>query len=242
MQLLRAGQGRGHRRRHPAAGGLRPGGRRPADPRLGLDVRRDPLRRRAPAGAAAGPSPTPTCATSTRSRPTPRTCCARYRRVLIPEVNLGQLLMLIRARYLIDAVGYDQVRGKPFRIAEIVDGGGTPPRGGPRHDRHRRHGRQRRPRPAAAEPRECRRHPAHPQGLRLGPGGPLVPGLRRLLDPRPDPEGDAGLRLPAREHRVHLRHRLLQPAAVLHEHVRVPHDPRPGARRSRPGSRPRGRT
>ena len=29
--------------------------------------------------------------------------------------------MLIRARYLIDAVGYDKVRGKPFRIAEIVD-------------------------------------------------------------------------------------------------------------------------
>jgi 2-oxoglutarate ferredoxin oxidoreductase subunit alpha len=44
-----------------------------------------------------------------------------YRRVLIPEVNLGQLLMLVRAKYLIDAVGYDRVRGKPFRIAEIVD-------------------------------------------------------------------------------------------------------------------------
>ena len=44
-----------------------------------------------------------------------------YRKVLIPEVNLGQLLLLIRARYLIDAVGYDKVRGKPFRIAEIVD-------------------------------------------------------------------------------------------------------------------------
>ncbi|HEV7604244.1 MAG TPA: hypothetical protein VGO15_04700, partial [Candidatus Limnocylindrales bacterium] len=44
-----------------------------------------------------------------------------YRRVLIPEVNMGQLLMLVRARYLIDAVGYDRVRGKPFRIAEIVE-------------------------------------------------------------------------------------------------------------------------
>jgi 2-oxoglutarate ferredoxin oxidoreductase subunit alpha len=44
-----------------------------------------------------------------------------YSRVLIPEVNLGQLSMLIRARYLIDAVGYNRVRGKPFRIAEIVD-------------------------------------------------------------------------------------------------------------------------
>jgi 2-oxoglutarate ferredoxin oxidoreductase subunit alpha len=43
-----------------------------------------------------------------------------YRQVLVPEVNLGQLLMLIRARYLIDALGYGRVRGKPFRIAEIV--------------------------------------------------------------------------------------------------------------------------
>jgi 2-oxoglutarate ferredoxin oxidoreductase subunit alpha len=44
-----------------------------------------------------------------------------YRRVLIPEMNLGQLLMLIRSQFLIDAEGYDRVRGKPFRIAEIVE-------------------------------------------------------------------------------------------------------------------------
>ncbi|HYL41693.1 MAG TPA: 2-oxoacid:acceptor oxidoreductase subunit alpha, partial [Candidatus Binatus sp.] len=42
-----------------------------------------------------------------------------YRRVLVPEVNMGQLVMVLRARYLIDAVGYNRVRGKPFRIAEI---------------------------------------------------------------------------------------------------------------------------
>ncbi|HEU0236789.1 MAG TPA: 2-oxoacid:acceptor oxidoreductase subunit alpha [Candidatus Limnocylindrales bacterium] len=42
-----------------------------------------------------------------------------YRRVLIPEVNLGQLLLLVRSRHLIDAIGYNRVRGKPFRIAEI---------------------------------------------------------------------------------------------------------------------------
>ncbi len=42
-----------------------------------------------------------------------------YRRVLVPEINLGQLLLLVRGRYLIDAVGYNKVRGKPFRIAEI---------------------------------------------------------------------------------------------------------------------------
>ena len=44
-----------------------------------------------------------------------------YRRVLVPEVNLGQLSLLIRARYLIDAIGYNRVRGKPFRIVEIIE-------------------------------------------------------------------------------------------------------------------------
>jgi 2-oxoglutarate ferredoxin oxidoreductase subunit alpha len=42
-----------------------------------------------------------------------------YRRVLIPEINLGQLALLIRARFLIDTVSYNLVRGKPFKIAEI---------------------------------------------------------------------------------------------------------------------------
>ena len=36
------------------------------------------------------------------------------------EHALGQLLLLVRARFLVDAIGYDRVRGKPFRIAEIV--------------------------------------------------------------------------------------------------------------------------
>jgi len=42
-----------------------------------------------------------------------------YRRVLVPEVNLGQLSLLLRARFLIDVVGFNKVRGKPFRIIEI---------------------------------------------------------------------------------------------------------------------------
>jgi 2-oxoglutarate ferredoxin oxidoreductase subunit alpha len=45
----------------------------------------------------------------------------RYRRVLIPEMNLGQLSMLLRARYLVDARGYNQVRGLPFSSGEIAD-------------------------------------------------------------------------------------------------------------------------
>jgi 2-oxoglutarate ferredoxin oxidoreductase subunit alpha len=44
-----------------------------------------------------------------------------FRRVLIPEVNMGQLRFLIRGRYLVDAVGLNRVRGKPFRISEIED-------------------------------------------------------------------------------------------------------------------------
>jgi 2-oxoglutarate ferredoxin oxidoreductase subunit alpha len=42
-----------------------------------------------------------------------------YQRVLVPEVNLGQLSLLLRARYLIDVVGLNRVRGKPFKISEI---------------------------------------------------------------------------------------------------------------------------
>ena len=45
----------------------------------------------------------------------------RYDRVLIPEMNLGQLALLIRARYLVDAVGYNRVTGKPFKAGDICD-------------------------------------------------------------------------------------------------------------------------
>jgi 2-oxoglutarate ferredoxin oxidoreductase subunit alpha len=45
----------------------------------------------------------------------------RYRRVLVPEMNLGQLALLLRARYLVDAVGYNRVRGLPFTSAEIAE-------------------------------------------------------------------------------------------------------------------------
>ncbi len=44
-----------------------------------------------------------------------------YDRVLIPEMNLGQLLQLVRAKYLVDAVGYNRVTGKPFKAGEIAD-------------------------------------------------------------------------------------------------------------------------
>jgi len=45
----------------------------------------------------------------------------RYDKVLVPEMNLGQLSLLIRARYLVDAVGYNQVRGLPLKAAELAE-------------------------------------------------------------------------------------------------------------------------
>jgi 2-oxoglutarate ferredoxin oxidoreductase subunit alpha len=44
----------------------------------------------------------------------------RYEKVLIPELNMGQLRMLIRSKYLVDAVGLNKVKGKPFAVAEVV--------------------------------------------------------------------------------------------------------------------------
>ena len=42
-----------------------------------------------------------------------------YHKVLVPELNLGQLRTVVRAEFLVDAVGFNLVRGKPFGIAEI---------------------------------------------------------------------------------------------------------------------------
>ncbi|MGH8860428.1 MAG: 2-oxoacid:acceptor oxidoreductase subunit alpha [Jatrophihabitantaceae bacterium] len=46
---------------------------------------------------------------------------ARYERVVIPEMNLGQLATLIRARYLTDAMSVTQVRGLPFKADELAE-------------------------------------------------------------------------------------------------------------------------
>jgi 2-oxoglutarate/2-oxoacid ferredoxin oxidoreductase subunit alpha len=45
----------------------------------------------------------------------------RYDKVLVPEMNLGQLLKLIRAEFLVDAVGYNKVRGRPFQSTELAE-------------------------------------------------------------------------------------------------------------------------
>ena len=45
----------------------------------------------------------------------------RYEKVLIPEMNLGQLAMLLRAKFLVDAVSYTKVRGRPLGARELED-------------------------------------------------------------------------------------------------------------------------
>jgi 2-oxoglutarate ferredoxin oxidoreductase subunit alpha len=44
---------------------------------------------------------------------------SRYKKVLVPEMNMGQLSMILRAKYLVDAQGYNKIQGKPFKTSEI---------------------------------------------------------------------------------------------------------------------------
>ena len=45
---------------------------------------------------------------------------ARFKKVLVPEMNLGQLCMLLRAKFLVDARGINKIQGKPFKVSELV--------------------------------------------------------------------------------------------------------------------------
>ncbi|HEY2306838.1 MAG TPA: 2-oxoacid:acceptor oxidoreductase subunit alpha [Streptosporangiaceae bacterium] len=45
---------------------------------------------------------------------------AAYDKVLVPEINLGQLALVLRGRYLVDVISYNRVRGLPFRAAELA--------------------------------------------------------------------------------------------------------------------------
>jgi 2-oxoglutarate ferredoxin oxidoreductase subunit alpha len=43
----------------------------------------------------------------------------RYKQVLVPELNMGQLLWLLRAKYLVDAIGLNKIQGRPFKQVEL---------------------------------------------------------------------------------------------------------------------------
>jgi 2-oxoglutarate ferredoxin oxidoreductase subunit alpha len=44
-----------------------------------------------------------------------------YCKVLIPELNAGQLRMLLRSEFLVDAIGLNKIQGRPFLVSEIED-------------------------------------------------------------------------------------------------------------------------
>lgn len=44
----------------------------------------------------------------------------KYDKVIVPEMNLGQLALLLRGKYLVDAIAYNQVRGLPFKAEELA--------------------------------------------------------------------------------------------------------------------------
>ena len=41
--------------------------------------------------------------------------------MLVPELNMGQLASVIKARMLVDVVSYNKIQGKPFKVSEIFD-------------------------------------------------------------------------------------------------------------------------
>ncbi len=43
----------------------------------------------------------------------------RYKKVLVPELNMGQLLWVLRAKYLVNAVGLNKIQGRPFKQSEL---------------------------------------------------------------------------------------------------------------------------
>ena len=97
----------------------------------------------------------------------------RYRHVVVPEMNLGQLCRLLRAEYLVDAKSITKVQGVPFTALEL---GAGLRRGAGRQERnHERH----------------HRPHHHQEGLDQRPGGPLVPRLRRLRHPHRGADADA---------------------------------------------------
>ena len=111
----------------------------------------------------------------------------RYDAVMVPEMNLGQLSLLIRAKYLVDVVGYNHVRGLPLKAAELAEAitdlistttgeataadAGTTEQGG----RQVTTDRAPLPRPQGRPDARRGRGQADRQGLHLRPGGALVP-------------------------------------------------------------------
>ena len=120
-----------------------------------------------------------TSRTSARCRRISATSSARYRKVIVPELNMGQLTNLLRGKYLVDARAVTQGAGSA-RSSRVRS---KPPSTKPRPISATQ------PKGATHEHRTGRRH--HQERLDERPGGPLVPRLRRLRHPARRPDVDA---------------------------------------------------
>ncbi|MFD2356304.1 hypothetical protein ACFSTC_54115 [Nonomuraea ferruginea] len=119
MVRLRAAKVARHRRAGRGRG--RPGwGRAGAGARVGFHLRGD--RRWGAAGAGGGREGGP--GASAASEPAALAnigeVLKHYDKVLLPEINLGQLALLLRARFLVDVISYNRVRGLPFKAEELA--------------------------------------------------------------------------------------------------------------------------
>ena len=63
----------------------------------------------------------PCAVCSIRSPADPRTSSADFKKVMVAEMNMGQLLKLVRADYLIDAIGCNRIQGRPFKVSELTN-------------------------------------------------------------------------------------------------------------------------
>jgi 2-oxoglutarate ferredoxin oxidoreductase subunit alpha len=45
----------------------------------------------------------------------------KFKKVIVPELNLGQLNVVLRAKYLVDVISFSKLQGKPFKVAELRD-------------------------------------------------------------------------------------------------------------------------
>ena len=150
--------------------------------RLGLHVGVDRRRRAAPpSGGSQGrvgpPHPPQPAAAATSA-----TSLRRFPKVVVPELNMGQLSRIVRAEYLVDA--HSVSRSRACRSRREIE--------------------------AAIEKEfapmsETGGRADHEEGLGERPGGALVPGLRRLRHPAGRPAADARARVAPGEHRVRRR-------------------------------------
>ena len=118
--MTRAQEDRQHRQRHSRCWTCDgPDEGRPAGDRLGRHLRRHPHGRAAVLSARAQGRPRPPALSEPDAAEHSATCSRRYKKVLVPELNTGQLRLLLRGKFLVDAVGLNKIQGKPFLVSEI---------------------------------------------------------------------------------------------------------------------------